>query len=87
VDIYIFSSVDLLGLHFLGTISLGTQYARGTVAKPIPIMIWAPITRKIVVEPGAIAAPIKEIIEGPTRRAFRAWKVSEAEEIRGETTA
>lgn len=28
-----------LGLHFLGNISLGTQYARDTVAKPNPIRI------------------------------------------------
>ena len=34
-----------------------------------------------------MAAPMKEIIQGPTRRAFRAWKVSDAEEMRGEMTA
>ena len=39
------STVDSLGLHFLGNISLGTQYARGTVANPKPISIWATISR------------------------------------------
>lgn len=33
------SPVHLLGLHFRGRISLGTQYAKGTVANPNPIMI------------------------------------------------
>ena len=41
----------------------------------------------MLVEPGAMAAPIKEIIEGPTKRAFRTWNVSDAEEITGATTA
>ena len=31
--------MDLLGLHFRGNISLGTQYARGTVANPNPMRI------------------------------------------------
>ena len=37
--------VDLLGLHFLGNISLGTQYANGVVANPKPIKICATISR------------------------------------------
>ncbi len=36
---------NLLGLHLRGKISLGTTYAKGTVANPIPINIWAPISR------------------------------------------
>jgi len=31
--------INLLGLHFLGKISLGTTYAKGTVANPKPIKI------------------------------------------------
>ncbi len=38
-------------------------------------------------DPGAIAAPMKEMIAVPTRRSFRAWKVSDADEMSGEMTA
>lgn len=38
-------------------------------------------------EPGAMEAPIKEIMQGPTSRAFRAWKVSDADEMTGARTA
>jgi hypothetical protein len=41
----------------------------------------------MLVEFGAMAAPIKDIIQEPTRRVLRAWKVSDAEEITGATTA
>lgn len=41
----------------------------------------------MLVDPGAMAAPMNEMTHGTTRRAFRAWNVSEAEEMRGETTA
>ena len=41
----------------------------------------------MLLEPGAIAAPMKDIEAGPTRSAFRAWNVSEAEEIMGQSTA
>jgi len=49
--------------------------------------IWATISRYISLEPGAMAEPMKEIIQGPTSKVFRAWKVSDAEEIRGDITA
>ena len=62
----------LLGLHFRGRISLGTQYANGTVANPNPIRTWARISRYMLLEPGAIAAPMKEMIAGPTKSVFRA---------------
>jgi hypothetical protein len=84
---YISSHSDLLGLHFLGQISEGTQYAKGTVANPNPIRIWATITRYTLLEPGAIAAPMNEMMHGTTSRVFRAWNVSEAEEMSGEITA
>lgn len=41
----------------------------------------------MLLDPGAIAEPMKDITEQPTRSDFRAWKVSEAEEITGATTA
>jgi hypothetical protein len=41
----------------------------------------------MLVDPGAIAAPMKDNIAGPTRRSFRAWNVSDAEEMMGATTA
>ncbi len=34
-----------------------------------------------------MAAPTKEMTDVPTRRVFRAWKVSEADEIKGQMTA
>ena len=34
-----------------------------------------------------MAAPTNEISEVPTRRVFLAWKVSEADEIKGQMTA
>lgn len=37
--------------------------------------------------PGPIAAPTKEMRQDPTRSIFRAWKVSDAEEISGQITA
>lgn len=81
------SQDDLLGLHFLGQISEGTQYANGTVAKPNPIRIWATITRYTLLEPGAMAEPMNDMTHGTTSRSFRAWNVSEADEMRGEITA
>jgi hypothetical protein len=41
----------------------------------------------MLLDPGAMAAPMNETMHGTTRRAFRAWNVSDAEEMRGETTA
>jgi hypothetical protein len=41
----------------------------------------------MLVEPGAMAAPMKEIIDGPTKRALRTWNVSDAAEMTGATTA
>lgn len=41
----------------------------------------------MLVAPGAIAAPTKAITEGTTKSCFRAWKVSEADEMIGEMTA
>ena len=38
-------------------------------------------------EPGAMAAPIRETMQEPTRIAFRAWKVSDADEMTGPKTA
>lgn len=77
----------LLGLHFRGKISLGTQYASGTDAKPTPISVCAAISLFMLCEPGAMAAPMSEINDDPTRMVLRAWKVSEAEEMTGPKTA
>jgi hypothetical protein len=41
----------------------------------------------MLVDPGAIAAPMNDNIAGPTRNNFRAWNVSDADEIMGATTA
>jgi hypothetical protein len=41
----------------------------------------------MLLEPGAIAQPMNDTIDGPTRRALRAWNVSDAEEIKGASTA
>ena len=79
--------VDSLGLHLLGKISLGTQYDRGTAAKPKPIRNCAMISREILLDPGAIPAPMKEMTDRPTNSVFLAWNVSEAEEMTGERTA
>lgn len=38
-------------------------------------------------DPGAIAAPTNETSELPTKMVFLAWKVSEADAIKGDTTA
>jgi hypothetical protein len=38
-------------------------------------------------EPGAMAAPTKDITEVPTNKAFLAWKVSDADAISGQMTA
>jgi hypothetical protein len=38
-------------------------------------------------EPGAIAAPMNEIVVKPTMRGFRAWKVSDADARTGARTA
>ena len=77
----------LRGRHFLGKISLGMQYARGTVAKPNPIRVWAAIRRPMVVDPGAMAEPMKDIAQKLTRMVFLAWKVSEIDDMMGPTTA
>lgn len=45
------------------------------------------MTRYMLVDPGAIAHPIREISAGPTSKALRAWKVSDAEEMIGAKTA
>lgn len=41
----------------------------------------------MLLDPGAMAAPIKEMIHEPTSRILRAWNVSEAEEMTGPRTA
>lgn len=41
----------------------------------------------MLVDPGAMAAPMKEMTEEPTSSVLRAWKVSEAEEMTGPSTA
>ena len=76
-----------LGLHRLGKISLGTQYAKGTDAKPTPIRVCAAIRRWMSFDPGAMADPTKEITHDPTSKILRAWKVSDADEITGPSTA
>lgn len=38
-------------------------------------------------DPGAIAAPTNEMMDVPTSNGFRAWKVSDAEDIKGHITA
>jgi tRNA-dihydrouridine synthase len=38
-------------------------------------------------EPGAIAAPMNDIVDAPTRINLRAWKVSDSDAIRGAKTA
>lgn len=77
----------LHGLHLRGRISLGTQYARGTAAKPNPMSTCAVTIRAMLCDCGAIAAPTKEIVQVATKMAFRAWKVSEADAIAGQSTA
>lgn len=79
--------IRLLGRHFRGRISLGTEYASGTVAKPKPMSVCAAITRYMFFEVGAIAAPMKERAHEPTKMLFRAWKTSEAEEMTWPITA
>lgn len=87
IDDACFAHEYSLGLHFFGNISLGTQYANAVDAKPKPMRTWAAISRYMSLDPGAIAAPMNEMIELPTRISFRAWKVSEAEERIGAKTA
>jgi len=77
----------VLGRHLLGKISLGTQYASGTEAKPNPIKVCAAMSRPMLFEPGAMAEPINETTQDPTSKVLRAWKVSEAEEMTGPRTA
>jgi hypothetical protein len=38
-------------------------------------------------EPGAMAAPISDMSEEPTRMVLRAWKVSDPNEMTGPSTA
>lgn len=83
----IVKSEDLLGLHFLGKISLGTLYARAVEEKPNPIRICATMSRYMLCEPGATADPMNDITQPTTRISFRAWKVSDADEMTGARTA
>ena len=76
-----------IGRHLRGRISDGTAYARGTAANPKPIRVCAAMSRYMLPEPGAMAAPINEMRQLPTRSSLRAWKVSDAEEMSGEMTA
>lgn len=41
----------------------------------------------MLLDPGAMAAPMKEINEVATSSVLRAWKVSEADDITGPSTA
>lgn len=45
------------------------------------------MSRPMVFDPGAIAAPMNETTQDPTSKVFRAWKVSDAEEMTGPRTA
>jgi hypothetical protein len=45
------------------------------------------ISREMLLDPGAIPEPMKEMTDMLTNSAFLAWKVSEAEEMTGERTA
>ena len=49
--------------------------------------VWAAISLPTSFDPGAIAQPTKDTVELTTRMSFRAWKVSEAEEMTGAKTA
>ena len=45
------------------------------------------MSRYILLDPGAIAEPMNDTVELTTSISFRAWKVSDAEEMTGATTA
>lgn len=60
------------GLHFRGRISLGTQYAKGTAAKPNPMSVCAAMSLPMVWAPGAMAQPMKEMVQVETKMIFRA---------------
>ena len=48
---------------------------------------WAAISLAMLLDPGAIAAPMKETVELPTRMIFLAWNTSDVEDRMGARTA
>jgi len=56
----------------LGKISLGTLYAKAVEAKPNPMSVWATINLYMFPDPGAMADPIRDTMQLPTRIDLRA---------------
>jgi hypothetical protein len=71
----------------LGNISLGTQYASAVDEKPNPMSTCAAMRRYMLCEPGAMAEPTNDTTQHAIMMSLRAWKVSEAEEMMGASTA
>lgn len=77
----------LLGLHLLGSISLGIAYPSGATENPKDIMTCAPMSLLTLCEPGAMAAPMKDRKIVPTISSLRIWKTSDTDDRSGASTA